>query len=164
MKRQPYSLPDKDCERLRRPEMTAVRMLLAAVSIIADAQEDLRNRLECVPYGNQRMRLTGGGLGALISDLLGTVSKSQCEQLMRTAHDFEMRLLPKATPMVTNIVMTKDQGKCLMDCARWACHACVKDGESCRECQLYKILEATTPLDDYGDGMLCPYALAEWEE
>ena len=35
--RKPYSLPEKDCERLKRSEMTAVRMLLAALSTAAFA-------------------------------------------------------------------------------------------------------------------------------
>lgn len=162
--RQPYTLPDEACERLMRSELTAVRMLLAALSTAAYAQEDLQARLESVPYGKQRMRLAVGSLRAICDDVIGTISKSQCKQIYGTMKDFEMRLLPKLTPGSTNIIMTKEQGKELLDCARWACHACVKDGESCRECRLYKILEATTPLDDYGDGMLCPYALAEWKE
>ena len=53
--RQPYTLPDDQCERLVRTELTAVRMLLAALSTAAYAQEDLHNRLECVPDGNRRL-------------------------------------------------------------------------------------------------------------
>lgn len=162
--RQPYTLPEDQCERLKRTELTAVRMLLAVISMAAYAQEDLHDRLESVPYGNQRMRLAVGCMKAICDDVIGTISQSQCKQLYGTTRDFEMRLLPKLTPGSTNIIMTKEQGKELLDCARWACHACVKDGEACRECRLYKLLEATTPLDDYGDGMLCPYALAKWEE
>lgn len=163
MTRQPYTLPDEDCERLMRSELTAVRMLLAALSTASYAREDLKDRLECVPYGNQRLRMAVGGLRAVCDDLVGTISRSQCKQIYGTMKDFEMRLLPKLTPGSTNIIMTKEQGKELLDCARWKCHACVEDGEHCRECRLYKILEATTPLEDYGDGMLCPYALAQWE-
>ena len=99
-----------------------------------------------------------------MNDLIGTISRSQCRQIYGTMRDFEMRLLPKLTPGSTNILMTKDQGKELLDCARWKCHACVEDGEEARKCKLYQLLEATTPMDNYGDGMLCPYALAEWEE
>jgi hypothetical protein len=77
--------------------------------------------------------------------------------------DFDMRLLPKLTPGSTNVIMTKEEGMELMDIARWRCHSCAEDGESCRSCRLYKILESTTPMDSYGDGLMCPYALAEWE-
>ena len=60
--------------------------------------------------------------------------------------------------------ITKEQAKDLMDCARWQCHDCVNSGEEARGCRLYKLLESTTPADDYGDGMVCPYALAEWKD
>lgn len=162
--RTPYQLPDEDCTRLMRSEMTAVRMLLAALSTAAYAKEDLSDRLECVPYGKERLRMAVGGLRAVCDDVIGTISKAQCKQIYGTMKDFEMRLLPKLTPLSTNIIMTKEQGKDLLECARWRCHDCVEDGEHCKECKLYKILEATTPLDDYGDGMLCPYALATWKE
>ena len=162
--KEPYMLPDEDCERLNRIEMQSVRMLLAALSVAAYAEKDLEKRLECVPAGNQRMRMAVGSLRSVVNDLIGTISRSQCKQIYGTMKDFEMRLLPKAMPGSTSVVMTKEQGKDLLDCARWKCHACVEDGEACRQCKLYQLLEATTPMDDYGDGMICPYALAEWED
>ena len=160
--RQPYMLPDADCERLNRTEMVAVRMMLAALSVAAYAKEDLKDRLECVPDGNRRMRMAVGGLRAICDDLVGTISQSQCRQIHGTMKDFEMRLLPKLTPGSTNIIMTKDQGKELLDCARWKCHACVEDGERCRQCKLYQLLTSILPLDEYHDRMLCPYNLGEW--
>ena len=162
--RQPYMLPEADCERLMRSELTAVRMLLAALSSATYAKEDLDDRLKCVPHGRERFRLALGGLRAVCDDLIGTISRSQCKQIYGTMKDFEMRLLPKLTPGSTNIIMTKEQGKDLLECARWKCHDCVEDGEHCRDCRLYKVLEATTPLDNYGDGLVCPYALVDWEE
>ena len=162
--RQPYTLPDDQCERLRRSEMMAVRMLLAALSSAAYAKEDLQDRLACVPDGKARFRLALGGLRTVCDDIVGTISRNQCKQIKGTMTDFEMRLLPKLTPLSTNIIMTKEQGKELLDCARWKCHDCVEDGEACRQCKLYQLLEATTPLEDYGNGLICPYSLAEWEE
>ena len=162
--RKPYQLPEEDCERLKRSEMQAVRMCLAVVSVAAYAKDDLKDRLDCVPDGNRRMRLAVGLLKAVVDDLIGTVSKQQARQLYGTMKDYNMCLLPKLTPGSTNIIMTKDQGKDLLDCARWKCSDCVEDGEGCRECRLYKLLEATTPLDDYGSGLICPYSLAVWEE
>lgn len=164
MSRTPYRLPEEDCERLNRFEMQAVRMVLAAASIAAYSQEDLKDRLECIPYGNQRMRLAVGGIRALADDIVGTISVAQCRQIYGTMKDFEMRLVPKLTPASTNVIMTKEQAKDLMDCARWQCHDCVNSGEEARGCRLYKLLESTTPADDYGDGMVCPYALAEWKD
>ena len=34
--RQPFMLPDADCERLKRPEMIAVRMMLAVLSVAVE--------------------------------------------------------------------------------------------------------------------------------
>lgn len=160
--KEPYMLPDDQCERLVRREMNAVRMMLAALSVAAYAQEDLKSRLECVPAGNQRMRMAVGSLWSVVNDLIGTISRAQAKQIYGVMKDFEMRLLPKMTPGSTNVVMTKEEGMALIDCAKWKCHNCVEDGNSCRECKLYKLLEATTPMDDYGNDMLCPYAMAEW--
>ena len=44
--RTPYSLPEKDCERLKRTEMIGMRMLLAHLSSATYFQEDLKDRLE----------------------------------------------------------------------------------------------------------------------
>ena len=162
--RQPYMLPEADCERLKRSEMTAVRMLLAHLSSAQYAIEDLHDRLECIPNGRLRMRLAVAQLRAVCDDICGTISRAQCKQIYNTMKDFDLRMVPKLAPMTTNIVMTKEEGVALMDCARWKCHSCVEDGEACRRCKLYQLLEATTPMDDYGDGLVCPYALAEWEE
>ena len=161
--RQPYMLPDEDCERLKRSEMTAVRMLLAHLSSAKYAQEDLQDRLECIPHGRTRMRLAVAQLRAVCDDLIGTISKSQAKQIYGTMRDFDVRLVPKLTPMTTNVIMTKEECKDLIDCAREKCFGCVEDGESCRQCKLYKLLEATTPMEDYGDGLICPYSLAKWE-
>ena len=162
-KRNPYMLPDEDCERLRRTEMMAVRMLLAALSTASYAQDDLGDRLECIPNGAVRMRLSLGGLRAVADDIIGTISKAQAKQIWNTLKDFEMRVVPKLTPQSTNVILSRDEAKELIDCARWKCHSCVEDGTSCRKCRLYQLLEATTPLDDYGDQVVCPYALTDWE-
>jgi len=51
----------------------------------------------------------------------------------------------------------------LVDMAREKCKGCVEDGNGARQCELYRFLEVTSPMEDYGDGLMCPYALAEWE-
>ena len=160
--RKPYTLPDADCERLRRPEMNAVRMLLALLSTVAYAKDDLKDRLECVPNGNRRFRLAMGQLKAVCDDLIGTISKAQAKQIYGTMKDYDLRIMPKATPGTVNIMLTKEHGMDLMDMARERCLDCVLDGNECRECKLYQMLESTTPMDDYGSGLTCPYATAEW--
>ena len=161
--REPYTLPDDQCERLKRSEMTAVRMLLAGLSTAGYAREDLQERLKAVPDGNGRLRRSLGLMKAVADDLVGTISKAQCRQIYGTMKDFEMRLVPKLTPMSQNVIMTAEEAKELLECARWKCRDCIEDGDSCRKCKLYKLLEATTPMEDYGTGMICPYSAAKWE-
>ena len=158
-----FSLPDDQCRRLVRNEMTAVRMLLAGLSTVGYAKDDLQAVLALIPNGKRRLMLLMGQYTSLTNDIIGVISKAQCRQIYGTMKDYEMRLLPKATPSSRSVIMTKEEGMELIDCARWKCHSCVEDGTSCRKCKLYSLLEATSPPDDYGDGLLCPYALAEWE-
>ena len=116
--RTPYSLPEADCERLKRTEMIGMRMLLAHLSSAAYFQEDLHDRLECIPDGNRRLRLAIGGLRAVCDDLIGTITRAQAKQIYGTMKDYDLRLVPKLTPGTVNIILTKEQGKDLMDLAR----------------------------------------------
>ena len=161
--REPISLPDEECRRLVRSEMTAVRMLLAGLSTVGYANEDLGEVLKMIPNGKRRLKLGLGQLNAVMSDMIGVISKPQCRQIWGTMKDYEMRLVPKLAPLSKNVLMTFDEGKDLMDMARERCHSCIEDGESCRKCRLYQILEATTPLEEWTDSMICPYSLATWE-
>ena len=163
-KRQPYSLPDDQCERLTRKEFNALTTLMAHLSSTAFAEEDLARRLECIPRGKQRLKMAIGGLRWVCEDLIGTVSKTQCKQIYGVMKDYDVRIVPKLTPGSQNIILQKDIGVDLIDAARLKCAGCVEDGESCRRCKLYKVLEATTPLDDYGSGVICPYSRIDWEE
>ena len=153
---------DQDCERLTRREFETVRCLLGAVSYTAHARDDLQKRLECIPGGRQRMNMVLGGLKAIADDLIGTVPVGQCQQIRNTMQDFEMRFVPKLASMSQNVILEKELAQQLIDIAMEKCHGCVEDGESCRKCALYKVLEGMMPLDSYG-GMLCPYSVSEWE-
>ena len=160
-------LPDDQYKRLYRNEYNAVKMLLAFLSIAAYAYEDLKNRLGSIKYGkiNGRvmMAMAVGLLRRVCNDLVDTISIVQRKQIKGTMNDYVVQLVPKLTPGSTNICMTRETGKELIDLAREKCHGCTEDGDSCRKFRLYKILEGTTPLDSYGSGLICPYSLAEWE-
>ena len=154
-------IPDDKCVRLVRNEPLAVRLILAALSCMASAEDDLHDRLAQVPDGQDRLHTLTAQFRELCDDIACTINRNQCRHIYNTMKDFEMRLVPKLTPATTNIIMDKETGKALIDCARWKCHECAEDSVQCRTCTLYKLLEATTPLDDY-DGLICPYALREW--
>lgn len=159
-------LDDKDCVRLTRTEFEAVRYMLGAVNYLAKAKDVLIGgpSLKRIPHGDARMRLTLGGLKSIIDDILGTVTVKQCMQLSNTMADMDMRMVPKMTPMTTNVVIEADIAKELINLARVACKDCTKDGVKCLKCALYPEMEAIVPLDDYGDGLMCPYALTDWME
>ena len=157
-------IDDKDCERMNRHEFEAVRSLLGAVSYIANASDDLQKRLEYIPSGKQRMAMAKGAVAAIANDLIGTMTVSQCRQMKNVMSDMEMRIVPKLSPGSKNIVMTSDAAKTLVDSARAKCAICAASGDEIRQCELYKVLEGVIPLENYGDGLLCPYVLAEWED
>ncbi len=156
-------MEEKDCERMKRSEYEAMRGLLAATSYIAHGNDDLQQRLKCIPSGKQRMRMLLGSVRALADDLIGTMTRSQCQQLRNTMQDMEIRMVPKMTGMSQNVIFDKDLAKGLIDAAQEKCHGCVEDGNGCRNCALYKVLEGIIPLENY-DGMICPYAVSEWED
>lgn len=164
MAKAPFDLPDDQCERLTRTEMHSVQWLLNAVSTLRYAETDLKKRLECVPSGNQRLRLAIGQLGSLLRDVLGTVSDRQRRQIRNTAQDMEVRLVPKLTPQKASIVLDEETARELVDAAQAKCHwDCVPDLDGSRKCELCKILEAVVPLENY-DSVSCPYWRAEWED
>ena len=164
MAKVPFELPDDQCERLTKTEMHSVQWLLNAVSTLRYAETDLKKRLECVPSGNQRLRLAIGQLGSLLRDVLGTVSDRQRRQIRNTAQDMEVRLVPKLTAQKASIVLDEETARELVDAAQAKCRwECVPDFEGDRKCDLCKILEAVVPLENY-DSVSCPYWRAEWED
>lgn len=154
---------DKDRERLNKREFESMRKLLSAQSDIAGALDGLCNRLECIPGGKQRMRMLLGACRAISLDLLGTMPEGQQRQISNTMEDYYVQLVPKATRAPTkNIVLESGIAQGLIDIAQKQCVDCVEDGESCRRCELYMVLESFLPLEDYSE-LKCPYSLTEWE-
>ena len=157
-------LSEKDCERLNRGEFEALRCLLGAVSYTAHASDDLKKRLECVPYGKARMGMVLGGLRAIADDLIGTMPRGQCNQIRNTMSDMEMRMVPKAMPMSQNVIFDKEIAMALVDAAMEKCKRCANGPEDARKCTLYSVFESFMPLETYDNGLLCPYSRLEWEE
>ena len=162
--REPFTLPDNECERLTRPEMNAVKLLLSLTSIVNYAKDDLKRHLDLIPDGNQRFSNATEDINSILQDVLGTVSVKQTKQLLNDAKDLEVRLVPKMTRDQAAVLFYRDEFQSMVDCAREKCKFYSEDGNTCRNCVLYGILEAKVPLDDYeDDGITCPYAYREWE-
>lgn len=153
-----------DEKRLRYGERETMIYLMNLVSSMAYAKDDIKERLTMIPEGSERMQKTLDMFSELLSDLLLTIPVNQCIGLKHTSEDYSLRAVPKITPKPTNVLMTRDEAKTLIDCAREGrCSSCVMDGNECRKCKLEQAFESITPLKDYGMA-LCPYNLAEWEE
>ena len=159
-----YQLPDEDCERLTRFEMQSVRWIMAALNILVNAEKPMADRLDCIPEGRRRFRLMLGQLRAVCNDLIGTTPREQCKQIQGVMKDMQLNLIPKLAPGSEKVVMDpKDLAYLIHHAQRdeELCQTCVKDGNECRKCKMYKMLVAVAPLPDYGSGMMCPYS-GDW--
>lgn len=136
--------------------------LMYVGTILDDSQKDLSERLDMIPNGRERMIQAAAYVDVLLNDLRVTVPENQRIGIHNTAMDYEVRLTPKLTPAETNVVMTKEEFRSLVDFAREHCANCVEDDEECTDCELYKVLTSVLPLDGYDDSNLCPYNLARW--
>lgn len=164
VKREHYELPDDQCERLTGNEMDGLRWCLNTTSMLFVAKDNLQKRLECVPYGRERMNMLTGGMNALFQDLLGTVTNKQRKALRNTARDYKIKLVP-AVGMEKSIMAVDEQDfKTLISAAKNKCKDCTKCGMVVRKCPLYQILEVYVPLDEYDDTIMCSYAYKKWEE
>ena len=150
-------------ERLRRSEMTALKMLYTLLAITAEAKDDLWDRLQHVPHGRWMLASAFGMLGRVCKDVRDTATKEQKKQMNDTLLNYKVQVVPKATPLSDNVVITKQQAYSLVNIAKDRCRECTENGFSCRKCELYKFLEAADPLEDYGNDLMCPYALREWK-
>lgn len=159
-------LPEEQCERMTRSEMSVVRALLPLLSYCAHGKRDLEKRLKNgqIPHGWPRYCAALGAINAIITDIMGTTTKAQARQIWNTTVDMDVQIVPKSIPVGRNVIMDLQTAKDLTDCAREKCKLRTEDGESCRQCKLYQVMETTTPMDDYGNGLMCPYSLAKWEE
>ena len=162
--REPFVLPDRECERVTRQEMNACKLLTTLVSIMNYAKDDLKKRLEIIPDGQTRMNSAVSEMDSILTDICGTINIRQAKQLLNASNELELRLVPRFSPDHTAVQLNKAEYKDLIDCAREKCKFCTENGESCRDCRLYGVLIERVPLEDYGDGICCPYAYVEWEE
>ena len=152
----------EDAVRLTREEKLAMLWLANADATLEEVQTSMADRLTMLPDGPERMKKLAQEADDLLAEIRLTIPINQRMNLENTRNDFEVRLTPKMTPMVTNVIMTKDEFKQLIDVAREKCHDCTEDDVSCEKCRLFTLLTSILPLDDYHDRLLCPYNLGEW--
>ena len=151
-----------DAVRINRSEKMSMIVLAYAATILEDLKADLADRLAMIDDGAERMAEVSEKVDKLLIDLRATIPVNQRMNLQNTANEYEIRLSPKMTPYKTNVVMQKGEFKELVDYARTKCRDCMDNDEECEKCGLFQLLTVLVPLEDYHDGMLCPYNLGEW--
>lgn len=147
--------------RFVRKEMTLLRWLFAFLSELFYFKDDMQPRLEMIQDGSQRIDKLIEDVSSLLKEIIATGTQTQKDQLTRALQDYKVELVPKCTPTSTKVVLSPETAKNLVDFAQERCKACVEDNVSCRQCNLYKLLEGVVTPDSY-DTLLCPYAIIEW--
>lgn len=159
----PFELPDNECIRMNRHEVAACRMVMALMSNLMYAREDLKARMETVPGGPARMDKVVTEVQELFQDIIGTVSDRQRKQLRNIAQDCEIQLIPKLTHSQNRVLIPANEVREIVDMAREKCRMCTDSDAQARKCRLYQWLEVNIPLEDYGSGLMCPYSNIDWE-
>lgn len=162
-KEKAFRLPEEDRERLRRGEMILAQQVMVLASQAEFAREDLRKRMEMVPDGVARLDAACDGISELFQDMMGTVPEKQRRQMLNTARDYVMVFQPKAMPGNPRISLANEDFRELVELARYRCQTCADTAEEAKKCPLYRWMEANIPLEDYGDGLVCPYYTIGWK-
>lgn len=150
-------------KRFVNKEFSLLKRLTAFISDLLYAKDDLQSRLELIPDGPQRMNVLLDDASVLVKDILATGPENQKKHLYNTIKDYKVELMPKVSYGSSNIVMSKDQTKRLIDIAQEKCRTCVEDPDSAKKCALYQVLEITALPDTY-ETLLCPYSQAKWAD
>jgi len=162
-----YRWPEDQCERVNRQEMTALRWCVAAINNVAYAKDDLQKRLDCIPGARVRWAMMLGSFQRLMDELLGTIPIKQHLAIQNVTTDMELRMVPKFTPPPNRACVQLEDLSFLIRAAQkndaW-CMSCTLNGEECRQCKLYQILESLTPQQEWGDSTICPYNREDWFE
>ena len=158
-----FAIPSReDAWDMTRNEKTSMMFLSHAVSTLVEARTYMKDRLERIDGGVEKLdRLANESL-ELLNEIRRTIPERQRISLVNTGKDYEIRLAPKLTPNSTNVVVTKEEFRTLVNSAQARCKECAEDNESCRKCDLFQLLTVVLPMDDYKWHNLCPY-VAEWE-
>lgn len=150
-------------KRFVNKEFTLLKRATAFISDLLYMKDDLAPRLQLVEDGPQRMNKVLDDISGLVKDVLATGPESQKKQLSNTIKDYKIELVPKLAPGSSNVLMTKEQAKKLIDIAQEKCKSCVEGSEDAKRCALYQVLEITALTDSY-DSLLCPYSRATWAD
>ena len=150
-------------KRFVRSELDMTRRLASHLSDLLYAKEDMARRFDMVENGNERIEKLIDDTSSILSDILATAPNHQRLQFKNSLKDYRVELIPKLTPGSSNVLMTKQQVKDLINLAQEKCKTCLESAEQAKDCPLAKMMDVTALPDTY-DSVLCPYSRAEWAD
>lgn len=148
---------------LNRNEKLAMMYMVCLTSTLAYAQEDMKDRYGQIEGGTEMMNNALDWTKKIMNALFDTIPDKQVKNIWNTANECEMRMMPKFTPNRTDMLVDKETLRELIDAAHIKCRECVNDSDEAKKCKIYELSATLVPLEEYPDGGLCPYSLAEWE-
>ena len=164
MSRPPFATPSReDAWDVTRPEKLSILFLMNTVSSMMDSRDELRDRVSRIEGGPEMMDTMCEVSEKLLTEIRRTIPEKQRHNINNISKDMEMRMVPKATPSKTTVLMQKEEFRALVDAAQEKCLLCTDDSEECKACKLYQLLTVVLPMDRYDAGNLCPYNMAGWE-
>ena len=149
-------------KRFVKYESDLMKRSMAFLGHLLDVQDDMQSRLGMIENGPERWNELTNRTTELVTDMLSTCPPSQRTRLVNGIRDYKIELLPIHTPMDTKVMLPREQVKKLVDLAKYRCQSCTDSEKEAEKCPLYQWLIAEVPTDIQGNGLLCPYNLADW--
>ena len=164
MSKEQFATPSReDAWLVTRNEKLSILFLMNTVSAMMDSKDELAGRISRIDGGPETMKSMCEQAEWILTEIRRTIPTEQRHNINNVSKDMEMRMVPKATPSKTMVLMQKEEFRSLVDAAQAKCHDCVDDNEECRKCKLFQLLTVVLPMDKYDVGNLCPYNMAGWE-
>lgn len=160
-----FATPSReDAWLMTRKEKQSLTFLMNMASGLCYGQDDLAERLSKIEGGAEMMKDLVENSQKLLNEVRRTIPEPQRKSINNVALDYEMRLVPKLTPLGKNIIITQDELRALVDAAQIKCRECADMAEDSEKCPLFQLLVKVLPLDSYDGTILCPYNMARWGE
>lgn len=164
MGRGQFEIPSReDAWLVTRGEKLSILFLMNTVSAMMDSREELKDRISRIDGGQEMMNAMCDTSERLLTEIRRTIPTDQRHNINNVSKDMEMRMVPKATPSKTTVLIQKEEFRTLVDAAQVKCSDCTDDNVECRKCKLFRLLTVILPMDRYDDSFLCPYNARDWE-
>lgn len=153
----------EDAWDVTRGEKLSILFLMNTVSAMMDSRDELRDRVSRIDGGQELMDTMCEVSERLLTEIRMTIPTAQRHNINNISKDMEMRMVPKATPSKTMVLVEKETFRTLVDAAQAKCRDCADTPEEGQKCELFKLLKVIVPLDRYDGTLLCPYNEIGWE-